>query len=242
MHSIAGLMMLACALATSGCKEAPGKPKAGEGSEEVRPEEVHDFAVLYKANCSACHGENGQSAASISLNNPVYLAVAGEANITRVVAAGIPGTLMPAFAKSAGGMLTDQQISILARGMVAGWGKPLALDGQTLPAYASSAKGDPAQGQKAFGTYCASCHGADGAGVGPHPASLVDPAYLALVDDQFLRSNIIAGRSENGMPDWRSHRVSGSLHVMTDAEITDIVAWLGSQRIATPGQPYQQHP
>ncbi len=241
--SIAAWTMLAflVALAASGCKEAPGKPKSGEGSEELRPEQIHDFAALYKSNCSACHGENGQNAASISLNNPVYLAVAGEANITRVVAAGIPGTLMPGFGKSAGGMLTDQQIAILAHGMVAGWGKPLTLNGQTLPAYASTGKGDPAEGQKAFGTYCASCHGADGAGVGPHPASLVDPAYLALVDDQFLRSNIIAGRVENGMPDWRSHAVSGSLHVMTDTEITDIVAWLGSHRTATPGQPYQQH-
>jgi len=229
------------ALAASGCNGAPGKPKPGEGSEELRPEQIHDFATLYKQNCSGCHGENGQNAASISLNNPVYLAVSGEANITRIVTAGIPGTLMPGFAKSAGGMLTDEQIAILAHGMVTGWSKPLALNGQALPAYAGTAKGDPAQGQQAFATFCASCHGADGAGVGPHPASIVDPAYLALVDDQFLRTNIIAGRPENGMPDWRSHRVNGIPQVMSDQQITDIVAWLASHRIATPGQPYQQH-
>ncbi len=237
------MLLLACAFAltSSGCNP-PGKPKPNEGSEELRPQEVHDFATLYKQNCSACHGENGQNAASISLANPVYLAVAGEANITHAIAAGIPGTLMPGFSSAAGGMLTDQQIAILAHGMVTGWGRPLALNGQPLPSYTSTTKGDPAEGQKAFTTFCASCHGADGDGIGPHPASLVDPAYLALVDDQFLRTNIIAGRPENGMPDWRSHTVSGTLHVMSGQEITDIVAWLASHRIATPGQPYQQHP
>jgi cytochrome c oxidase cbb3-type subunit 3/ubiquinol-cytochrome c reductase cytochrome c subunit len=29
---------------------------------------------------------------------------------------------------------------------------------------------------------------------------------------------------------------------MTDQEIADTVAWLASHRIATPGQPYKQHP
>jgi len=237
------MLFLACAIALSGSGcNPPGKPRPNEGSEELRPEEIHDFAALYKQNCSACHGANGQNAASISLANPVYLAVAGETNITHAIAAGIPGTLMPGFSKAAGGMLTDQQIAIIAHGMVAAWGKPLALDGQPLPSYAATSKGDPAQGQQDFTAFCGSCHGPDGAGLGPHPASIVDPAYLALVDDQFLRTNIIAGRPENGMPDWRSHTLSGSLHVMNDRQITDIVAWLAGHRIATPGQPYQQHP
>jgi cytochrome c oxidase cbb3-type subunit 3/ubiquinol-cytochrome c reductase cytochrome c subunit len=227
-------------LLAAGCKDVPGKPKPGEGSDELRPEQVHDFAKLYKENCAACHGENGQHAASISLANPVYLAYAGEANIQKAIAAGIPGTLMPGFSKAAGGMLTDEQIAIIAHGMVTGWGKPLDLNGQAIPSYASTVKGDPSAGQKAFTTFCASCHGADGTGAAPHPGSIVDPAYLALVDDQFLRSNIVAGRPE-GMPDWRSHIVSGSLHVINSDEIDDIVAWLGSHRIATPGQPYQQH-
>ena len=34
--------------------------------------------------------------------------------------------------------------------------------------------------------------------------SIVDPSYLALVSDQSLRSTIIAGRPDLGMPDWRS--------------------------------------
>lgn len=231
--------VIACALALlcAGCKDAPGRPEAPT----VRPDQVLDFAVLYKNNCAACHGDNGKSGAAISLANPVYLAVAGVQNIQRVTADGVSGTLMPAFAKSKGGMLTDAQIAVLAQGLEAEWGSAHALGGAAPPPYASTAPGDPAQGQKAFNTFCASCHGADGAGVTRgklHTGSLVDPAYLALISDQGLRSILIAGQPQDDMPDWRSDIAGAASRPMTDQEITDTVAWLASHRIATPGQPY----
>ena len=58
-----------------------------------------------------------RSGAAIGLANPVYLAIADDARRTRATAQGVPGTLMPAFARSAGGMLTDQQVAILVAGM-----------------------------------------------------------------------------------------------------------------------------
>jgi len=234
------LLLLACAslLATTGCRDLSGRPKAH--SEITRPDQVSDFATLYADNCSACHGSNGKNAAAIPLNNPAYLAIAGVPNVQRITAAGVSGTAMPAFAKSSGGMLTDQQIAILSRQMVQRWGRPDALAGQTAPPFASSGAGNPAQGEKAFATFCARCHGADGTGAsvnGVSTGSLVDPSYLALITDQGLRSMILAGQTEQGAHDWRSY-VSG--HPMTDQEITDTVAWLVSHRIATPGQPYAQ--
>jgi cytochrome c oxidase cbb3-type subunit 3/ubiquinol-cytochrome c reductase cytochrome c subunit len=74
-----------------------------------------------------------------------------------------------------------------------------------------------------------------------HTGSLVDPAYLALISDQGLRSLILAGQPQEGMPDWRSDRTGAGSLAMTDQEVTGIVAWLASHRIATPGQPYM-HP
>lgn len=235
--------LFACAVlvvvATAGCDHAPGKPSPGPLA--PRPDQVLSFPDLYAQNCAACHGVNGQNGAAISLSNPVYLTIAGAANIQRITANGVPSTAMPPFAKSAGGMLTDHQIAALTNGMVAAWGKPDALNGQTAPPYASSTPANAAQGRQAFVAYCAQCHGTDGSG-GHAPGnivtgSLVDPSYLALTSDQGLRSFILAGITEQGTHDWRSYSQS---HPLTDADTTNLVTWLTSHRVAAPGQPYKQ--
>lgn len=240
------LLLCALPLGSIGCR-GPGYPKPGP--EVVRPDEVLDFATLYKQNCSACHGANGRNGAAISLDNPVYLATAGAATLRTVTANGVRGTLMPPFAKSAGGMLTDQQIESLTQGMLHAWSRPDVLGGQTPPPYASSTPGDPVQGQKAFAKFCAQCHGVNGVGAslmtGGKPeknGSLVNTSYLALVSDQSLRSIIIAGRPDEGMPDWRSDISPTRSHAMTDQEITDTVAWLAVHRVKSAGQPYPEHP
>jgi mono/diheme cytochrome c family protein len=231
---------VACAVSLSlaGCRNPPGKP--AYNGETKRPDQVLDFPTLYAKNCAGCHGDHGRNGAAISLANPVYLGVAGLANIEHVTAKGVTGTMMPPFARSAGGLLTDQQIEIISQGMMAAWGKPVSLDSSS-PAYAPTTPGDAAEGQGSFAARCATCHGDNGTGrtnSSQRSGSLVDPAYLALISDQGLRSILIAGEPEQGMPDWHSY-TTGPL---TDTEVTNIIAWLGSKRIATPGQPYKQHP
>lgn len=233
--------LLLCAVGLVGCRSVPGKPLPG--SEAKRPDQVLDFATLYQANCSACHGDQGRMGAAISLANPVYLAFAGTANLERIIASGVPGTMMPPFGKSAGGMLTDPQIAALAQGMVSRWGSP-TMPPNPLP-YASSLRGDVPQGQKTFVLFCARCHGADGQGAvagATRTGSLVEPAYLALVSDQGLRSLIVAGQPEQGMPGSSSDLSGAGARAMTGQEVADVVAWLASHRIATPGQPYPTHP
>jgi len=233
------LPILACilSLATAGCMKAPGKPSPTAAEE--RPEHVLDFKVLYAENCVACHGEHGNNGAALALSNPVYLAVAGESNITQVITNGRHGTMMPAFGKGAGGMLTQQQVAVLAHGLVTTWGNPSVLNGQTPPPYANQASGDPVQGQKSFAVFCASCHGANGEGTSSpnaHIGSIVDPAYLALISDQGLRSIVIAGKPDQGMPDWRNHSTGAGARAMTNQEITDTVAFLTAHRGTTPNQ------
>jgi mono/diheme cytochrome c family protein len=236
------LALATAAFVLTGCSRIPGRP--GPGPEVVRPEQVLDFSTLYKANCAACHGENGRNGAAISIANPVYLAVAGEDNLRQVTANGVPGKLMPPFAQNAGGTLTDQQVNVLVHGMMQQWGRPDLLASQTTPPYKTVLLGDAARGRQAFGTFCARCHGVFGEGgdvdgkSGQKVGSLVDTSYLALISDQSLRSITIAGLPDEGMPDWRTD----AAQPMTDQQITDIVAWLASKRSANPGQPYPTQP
>lgn len=222
-----------------GCSRSPGKPSFH--AETTRPDQVHDFATLYQENCSACHGDNGLKGAALPLNNPVYLQWAGHDRLVNIVANGVPHTLMPAFGQSGGGLLTNQQVEDIVNGMIAQWGKGNALNGAAIPAYTAASAGDAAQGQAAFGVYCARCHGADGQGAaannrssGAARGSIVDTTYLALISPQALRDVIVAGRAGDNMPDWRGDAAGKP---MSDADVTNIVAWLESQRGAAFGKP-----
>ena len=216
----------------SACSTPNGQPQ--KGSEPVAPNQVVDFGTLYAQNCAACHGAEGRGGAAIALANPVYLAIVDENAMHSVVANGVRGTSMPAFAQSAGGLLTDEQINVITSGIVSRWGRKGILDGANPPAYAATTTGDAARGGIAFETYCASCHGSEGHG-GSKGSNISNDSFLALVSDQGLRSIVIAGRPELGAPDWRGN-VPGK--PMSDQEITDVVAWMASRRVQSPGQPY----
>ena len=141
---------------------------------------------------------------------------------------------MPAFAQSTGGMLTDKQIDMVVNGIREHWSKPDVVGGADPPPYSSSALGDSARGLEVYATYCSSCHGTLGRG-GQKASSIVGGSFLALVTDQELRTIVITGRPELGAPDWRSD-IPGK--PMTAQEVSDVVAWLASQRSKFTGQPF----
>jgi len=207
-----------------GCGSLPGKP--AKDSEMLAPDQIMDFAVLYRENCAGCHGADGKGGAAIALADPVYLTIADDATIRKVVAKGERGTAMSAFAQSAGGMLTDKQIEVLIKGIRSSLNKDGTIESANPPSYSAKKPGDVARGALVFQTYCESCHGAAGRG-GPKGSSITNSAYLALVSDQTLRTVVITGRPELGAPDWRGN-VPGK--PMSEQEITDVVAWLTAQR------------
>lgn len=216
----------------SGCSSPHGQPR--RDSEPLAPNEIVEFGALYANNCGACHGTDGQGGAAIALANPVYLAIADEAAMRDVISNGVRGTSMPAFAQSAGGMLTDKQIDVITSGIRARWSKPGVLDGANPPSYAQKSAGDVRNGKAVYRAYCESCHGPGGQG-GAKGSAITNDSFLALVSDQGLRSIVIAGRPELGAPDWRGN-VPGK--PMSNQEISDVVAWLVSRRVKNPGQPY----
>ncbi len=216
----------------AGCGAPPGQP--GAGSVPLTPNEVVEFTPLYANNCAGCHGANGRGGAAIALADPVYLAIVDDSTMRQRIASGINGTSMPAFAQRAGGILTEQQIDALISGMRSRWSRGGILADANPPSYAPRSGGDVRRGEAAYETYCASCHGPGGQS-GPRGSAITNDSFLALVSDQGLRTMVIAGRPELGAPDWRGN-VAG--RPMTEQEITDVVSWLASHRVATPGRPY----
>jgi len=188
------------------------------------PDQVTDFTALFEGHCAGCHGHDGRLGAARPLNDPVFLAVVGK-QLQQIITHGVPKTPMPAFGKNAGGDLTDQQIAILADQIIQRWSRPRDFTAVALPPY-SADLGDAEAGATVFRANCASCHGEEGTG-GPKAGSVVDLSYLALVSDQSLRSDVIAGRSDRGAPDWRGPSTGRPL---TPVEISNVVAWLSGHR------------
>ena len=226
------VLVVVLPILASGCGTPHGQPS--KGSEVLAPNEILQFGTLYAENCAGCHGADGRGGAAIALANPVYLAIADGAAIRKVIANGVPRTAMPAFAESAGGLLTDAQIDVLTKDIRSRWSKQGILDTAAAPSYAPKSAGDTQRGEVAYKTYCESCHGPGGGG-GSKGSAITDDSFLALVSDQGLRTIVIAGRPELGAPDW-----SGNLQgkPMSDQEVTDVVSWLASRRLQNPGQPY----
>ena len=233
-HPSPGLIMaIFIVLVCASCTNSPARESAN--SPVIRPTQVTDFNVLFGENCAGCHGSQGKGGAAIPLSDPVFLTIADDATIRRIATNGVTGTPMPAFAQSAGGMLTDKQIDAIVTGIRTRWAKPDMLRDANPPPYrAQEASGDPAHGAAVYATYCSSCHGPDGRG-SKKASSIVDGSYLALVSDQDLRTIVIIGRPDLGAPDWRGD-VPGK--PMSAQEISDVVAWLAAQRPKVPGQPY----
>ena len=224
LRSLCVLVSLFTILSFPGCSHLPGKP--APGPEVPRPDSILDPTVLYSQNCAGCHGVDGKNGPAMMLSNPVYLAIVDDDTLRSTISKGRPGTAMSAFAQKEGGMLTDEQINSIIRGIRERWSKPNALAGDVAPPYAAMLAANAPQGQSVYESFCSSCHGAGGTG-GPKAGSIVDKSYLSLVTDQGLRTIVITGRPDFDAPDWRNN-IAG--HPMSDQEITDVVAWLAWQR------------
>jgi mono/diheme cytochrome c family protein len=228
-----GAMLLLTVLGLARCSQFSGKP--APDSEVPRPDQILDPKLLFARNCAGCHGAEGTEGAALDLSNPVYLALVDDDTLRGTISYGRPGTAMSAFARDAGGMLTDQQVHAIVNGIRAAWGRQDVLAGTKAPPYVAALRGDPDRGRVAYTTFCSACHGGDDKG-GPKAGSITNAAYLSLISDQGLRTIVIAGRPDFQMPDWRGD-VAG--RPMSDEEITDVVAWLASER---PHNPFALYP
>ncbi|MFP5229708.1 MAG: c-type cytochrome [Acidobacteriota bacterium] len=219
------LAALPLMLSLAGCEHLPGA--AAAAGTAPRPDQMMDFTTLYASNCQACHGANGHNGPAIDHANPGFQALLDDATLRRIISNGMPGTQMPAFAQSAGGMLTDAEIDAIVAGMRSEWAKPNAFGGATPPPFQQPAGGDVKRGEQVYQARCANCHQK------PQDQQVTSPAYLSLVSDQALRTIIIAGRPDIGQPDWRMQDTKGGGSAggpLSAQDVTDLVTYLGSLR------------
>lgn len=214
------LLALAC-MFLSGCN-APGKPPAK--AEEAEESKETDFKALFARNCSGCHGEEGKNGPGRILHDALYLAVIPKEEIRKIIMHGRPGTSMPPWSKAEGGALTDEQIDILAEGIATNWSKPAPPATPPFPPYSAPVEsGDVNRGKLLFAQYCVLCH-RPGV-IGP----VTDASYLSLVTNQNLRTSIIVGRPDLGMPSYRNLKLGRAL---ANQDISDVVTYLASLRPA----------
>lgn len=224
MRFVATALLASAAALCVGCGHVPGYPP----NPILRPDAITDFATLYSQNCAACHGANGQNGPSLDLANPEYQALVDDGTLRKWISGGMPGTEMPAFARSDGGMLTDAQVNALIAGMREQWTRPNVFGGAMPPPYAQANAGDPRRGEARYQAHCTTCHAET---LEQARQQFTSPVYLAIVSDQALRTIIIAGRPDIGQPDWRHDGPGGNAVAPLSAQdVGDIVAYLASLR------------
>jgi mono/diheme cytochrome c family protein len=210
----------------------PGKPNPADAPR--KPQDILDVATLYKQNCAGCHGENGTLGPAPPLNDPIFLQIVPKDVLQNVIAKGRPGTEMPGFAKSQGGVLTDKQVAVLVNEIkVLFPTRPAGKD--EFPPYEppKGQEGAAARGLKLFARACAGCHGDKGQGKEKGAGANNNPAFLALTSDQALRRLIITGRPDLGMPSYKETKGRPKdFQPLTSDEIQDLVALLASWRTA----------
>ena len=201
-----------CCVLLFGC----GKPSLED--KPVRPSEILDFNSLYAQRCAGCHGNDGAGSGSIALHDPALLNIIDKETLRNLIRDGREGTLMPSFQSNTGNPLSDAQIDVIVNGMIDNWSTD-------VPPWAENRRyavkeGKVTRGRGAFADMCGQCHGNDG--MGATAGSVIMPAFLDLVSAQYLRTVILCGRPELGMPPLASK--------IDDRTIDDIVAWLRTHK------------
>jgi putative heme-binding domain-containing protein len=175
---------------------AQTSPPAHPG--EYAPADIAYGSRLYDAQCTTCHGANGDGVGGVDLRSGKFRNAVTDQDLTRVITNGIQGTGMLAF------KFDPSEIS----GIVAYLRNMNSFDRGSVKV------GDAGRGRTAFeGKGCARCHrvGALGAGAAPNLSdigamrgagslmrSLIDPTSQMMPINRPVRAVTRDGRVVNG--------------------------------------------
>jgi cbb3-type cytochrome c oxidase subunit III len=173
---------------------------------------------VYAANCTGCHGAEGEgSAIAPALNDPTLRSQQSAEELKRIITNGIPGTLMVGWNQA----LTDQEIADQAV-LIGSWDEipPGTIPPPDLPSITSSGTEVIAAGGQLYDIACSNCHGSDGQGTRMAPALNVQ-SFLAETNDLAIKAIISQGVSDTRMPAWGGRLSDDELNAL----VSFIRAW-----------------
>jgi putative heme-binding domain-containing protein len=163
------------------------------------PQDIENGGQLYQANCTACHGPEGDGLPGTDLGRGTFRRATTDDDVVRIILGGIPGTAMPPSAFSEG-----------QAGTIVAYLRSLATSprGQAVP-------GDAGRGRQLFEGkgQCLTCHSVGGSGSRRGPSltevgaqrravelqrSLVDPSAQIRSDSQTVRAVTRQGATITG--------------------------------------------
>jgi len=164
------------------------------------PADAENGGRLYRTNCAACHGPNGDGVPGVDLGHGKFKRATSDEEIEAIIKNGIPGTGMP-----------PSSFSEVQAGTIVAYLRSLAASTNV----ATVSGGDPGRGKELFEGKggCQSCHRVRTAGsrVGPDltdigmlrrtvdlQRSLLDPDAEVLAQNRYYRVVTKAGATTTG--------------------------------------------
>jgi ubiquinol-cytochrome c reductase cytochrome c subunit len=202
------LLVSAAFVQVASAQEGPGDPVRG--------------GELYVENCAVCHGVDGQGRIGASLED--FQGIDAGASMEAVIAAGVPGSVMPAWGQSNGGPLSDQDILDITSYVLAAFAGTQPL--QPLPTYIAptierlpDVEGNPSDGAAVYHANCAMCHGDQGQG---RFGLALAKAWPVAEPAVYIQQVVGQGIDGTTMPAWA--RSNGG--PLSDDDIADVAAFV----------------
>jgi putative heme-binding domain-containing protein len=143
----------------------------GQDGHGYTPQDIENGGLLYQANCTGCHGPEGDGVPSVNLGSGRFRRGTTDDEIVRIVLGGVPGTAMPPSSFSEG-----------QAGTIVAYLRSLAA----APAAGTVTKGDPTRGKTVFEGkgQCLTCHSVGGVGARTAPTLTEIGSQRRVVDLQ----------------------------------------------------------
>jgi mono/diheme cytochrome c family protein len=198
--------------------------------------DVERGRALYAQNCALCHGDRAQGRIGATLAKD-FPGIRVDVLLKEIISNGVPGSVMPAWAKAKGGPLSDAEIEDIVSFI-----RSLGNVAPTVPAVATATRpplpspvatfpaGDAKRGLQIYNENCAVCHGPNGEG---RIGATLSKDWAGINVVTLLDTTISRGVAGSKMPAW-SQSYGGPLN---NQQIADVAAYVLTLKKASAPMP-----